>query len=115
MRLHKCGCKHGMSYSLASRNLLSDLVVNQMEAQCYHAAIVLSGCDKSPFGLVNGLANLDLTRQNRGDLPVHATFVPSHVLKGGTIPPAITKETGGASCQSKKKGTRTLLTTWRTQ
>jgi dihydroxyacid dehydratase/phosphogluconate dehydratase len=82
----------GMSYSLASRNLISDIVVNQMEAHSYHSAIVLAGCDKSPFGILNGLSNLDMVRQARGDQPLHATFVPSHVLRGGTIPKAVKEE-----------------------
>ncbi|MCL4733846.1 MAG: dihydroxy-acid dehydratase [Candidatus Omnitrophica bacterium] len=82
----------GMSYSLNSRNLLSDIVVNQMEAHSYHSAVVLSGCDKSPFGILNGLANLDAVRQQRGDHPLHATFIPSHVLRGGTLPSGLRKE-----------------------
>jgi len=94
----------GMSYSLASRNLLADLVVNQMEAQNYHAAVVLAGCDKSPFGLTCGLANLDIVKQARGDQPVHATIVPSHVLRGGTIPPALRQELTGLADTARQKG-----------
>jgi dihydroxyacid dehydratase/phosphogluconate dehydratase len=84
--------------------LISDIVVNQMEAQCYHSAVVLAGCDKSPFGMLNGLANLDYVRQNRGDHPVHATFVPSHVLKGGTIPASLRKEIQGIAKDARAKG-----------
>ena len=76
----------GMSYSLQSRNAVAEMVVNQMEAQSYHGAFVLSGCDKTPLGIAAGLAHLDMVRQARGDAPLFATFCPSHVLRGGTFP-----------------------------
>lgn len=76
----------GMCYSLQSRNLVAEMIINQMEAHSYHGAVVLSGCDKTPFGIVCGLAHLDIVRQRRGDAPVFASFVPSHVLRGGTLP-----------------------------
>lgn len=98
----------GMSYSLNSRNLLSDIVVNQMEAHSYHSAVVLSGCDKSPFGILNGLANLDAVRQERGDHPLHATFVPSHVLRGGTLPPGLRKELEALTATARSHGHENL-------
>jgi hypothetical protein len=77
----------GMGYSLQSRNGVAAMVVNQMEAHAYHGAYVISGCDKTPLGIAAGLAHLDRTRRRRGDAPVFATFSPTHVLRGGTIPP----------------------------
>jgi dihydroxy-acid dehydratase len=77
----------GMGYSLQSRNGVAAMVVNQMEAHAYHGAYVISGCDKTPLGIAAGLALLDRTRWRRGDAPVFATFSPTHVLRGGTIPP----------------------------
>jgi len=62
------------------------MVVNQMEAHSYHGAFVISGCDKTPLGIVAGLAHLDRIRRDRGDAPLFATFCPAHVLRGGTIP-----------------------------
>ncbi len=76
----------GMCYSLQSRNAAAAMVVNQMESHAYHGAFVLQGCDKTPTALVNALSLLDVTRQRRGDAPVFATFAPTHVLRGGTIP-----------------------------
>ncbi len=76
----------GMCYSLQSRNAITEMVINQMEAQSYHGAFVMQGCDKQPLAVVAALAALDLTRRERGDAPVFATFAPAHVLKGGTIP-----------------------------
>jgi len=76
----------GMSYSLQSRNAVAEIVVNQMEAHAYHGAYVIAGCDKTPLAIVAGLAHLDRVRQRRGDAPVVATFNPSHVLRGGTMP-----------------------------
>jgi dihydroxyacid dehydratase/phosphogluconate dehydratase len=76
----------GMCYSLESRNAMTAMIANQMEAQSYHGAFVIQGCDKQPLAAVAALAALDVTRRARGDAPVFATFAPAHVLKGGTIP-----------------------------
>jgi dihydroxy-acid dehydratase len=76
----------GMSYSLQSRNAIAAMVVNHMEAHSYHGAFVIQGCDKQPLGVLSGLAHLDRLRRFRGEHHVFATFCPSHVLKGGTIP-----------------------------
>ncbi|MCA9429478.1 MAG: dihydroxy-acid dehydratase, partial [Candidatus Omnitrophica bacterium] len=70
--------------------------------------IVLSGCDKSPFGVLNGLVNLDLTRLNRGDHPLLASFIPSHVLKGGTIPQKLESELRSISEKARKTGHENL-------
>lgn len=79
----------GQSYSLASRNHTAAAVNINFEGHGYHAAYVLSGCDKSPTGILSGLAAADRARRNpeRGNAPVWAIFVPSHVLRGGVIPP----------------------------
>lgn len=76
----------GMSYSLQARNAVAQMVVNQMEGQCYHGAFVIQGCDKTPMAIISALAHLDRVRQERGEASVFATFAPAHVLKGGTIP-----------------------------
>jgi dihydroxy-acid dehydratase len=76
----------GMSYSLQSRNAVTQMIVNQMEAHSYHGAFVIQGCDKQPLGVVSALAHLDRVRRERGEAPFFATFAPAHVLKGGTIP-----------------------------
>lgn len=82
----------GMCYSLESRNAMTAMIVNQMEAQCYHGAFVIQGCDKQPTAAIVALAALDITRQARGDAPVFATFAPAHVLKGGSFPTALRAE-----------------------
>ncbi|MFN0123401.1 MAG: dihydroxy-acid dehydratase [Blastocatellia bacterium] len=82
----------GMSYSLESRNAMTAMIANQMEAQSYHGAFVIQGCDKQPLAAVCALAAIDVTRKARGDAPVFATFAPAHVLKGGTIPAALREE-----------------------
>lgn len=82
----------GMSYSLQSRNAIAEVVVNQMEAHSYHGAFVIQGCDKQPLAVLSGLALLDRVRRLRGESPVYATFSPSHVLKGGEIPPDFQEE-----------------------
>lgn len=78
----------GQSYSLASRNHTAMAVNINFEGHSYHAAYVLSGCDKSPTGILSGLAAADRARREpgRGVAPVWAVFVPAHVLPGGTIP-----------------------------
>ncbi len=82
----------GMCYSLESRNAMTAMIVNQMEAQSYHGAFVIQGCDKQPLAAVAALAAVDVTRRARGDAPVFATFAPAHVLKGGTIPEDLRNE-----------------------
>lgn len=82
----------GMCYSLESRNAITAMIVNQMEAQSYHGAFVIQGCDKQPLAAVSALAAVDVTRRARGDAPVFATFAPAHVLKGGTIPEDLRNE-----------------------
>ncbi|MBS1210448.1 MAG: dihydroxy-acid dehydratase [Proteobacteria bacterium] len=78
----------GQSYSLASRNHTAMAVNINFEGHSYHAAYVLSGCDKTPTGILSGLASADRARRQpaRGTAPVWAIFVPAHVLKGGSIP-----------------------------
>ena len=78
----------GQSYSLASRNHTAAAVNINFEGHSYHAAYVISGCDKTPTGILSGLAAADRARREpaRGTAPVWAVFVPAHVLKGGSIP-----------------------------
>jgi len=94
----------GMSYSLQSRNAVAEIVVNQMEAHSYHGAYVIAGCDKTPLAIVGGLAHLDRVRQGRGDAPVFATFHPSHVLRGGTLPPDLTADLETVARRAEAQG-----------
>ncbi len=92
----------GMCYSLQSRNAMTEMIVNQMEAQSYHGAFVIQGCDKQPMAAVAALAALDVTRKFRGDAPVFATFAPAHVLKGGTIPEDLRNEIEDVAQKAEK-------------
>lgn len=94
----------GMSYSLQSRNAVTQMVVNQMEGQSYHGAFVIQGCDKTPMAIVSALAHLDRVRRNRGEAPVFGTFAPAHVLKGGTIPPEIAQEIKSTAELARARG-----------
>lgn len=78
----------GMSYSLVSRNNTASAVNITFEGHSYHAAYVLSSCDKFPSAVICGLAATDVARSHKGrkQAPVWAVLVPEHVLKGGTIP-----------------------------
>jgi len=78
----------GQCYSLASRNHTASAVNITFEGHSYHAAYVLSSCDKFPAAVLCGLAATDVARshKDRKQAPVWAVFVPGHVLKGGTIP-----------------------------
>ncbi len=94
----------GMSYSLQSRNVIAEMVVNQMEAHSYHGAFVIQGCDKQPLGVLSGLAHLDRVRRFRGEAHVFATFSPSHVLQGGTIPDELKQELNELAKSAKAAG-----------
>lgn len=98
----------GMSYSLQSRNAVAQMVVNQMEGQCYHGAFVIQGCDKTPMAIVCALAHLDRVRQARGEASVFATFAPAHVLKGGTIPAETRAEIQSIAQAAEQTGNREL-------
>lgn len=93
----------GMSYSLQSRNAIAEMVVNQMEAHSYHGAFVIQGCDKQPLGVLSGLAHLDRVRRFRGEHHLFATFSPSHVLQGGTIPDQLKKELEELAVKAEKE------------
>lgn len=94
----------GMCYSLESRNAMTAMIVNQMEAQCYHGAFVIQGCDKQPTAAVAALAALDITRQARGDAHVFATFAPAHVLKGGSFPDELRAEIEDLAAHADAQG-----------
>ncbi|HKQ93101.1 MAG TPA: dihydroxy-acid dehydratase [Blastocatellia bacterium] len=94
----------GMCYSLQSRNAMTEMIVNQMEAQSYHGAFVIQGCDKQPLAALAALALLDVTRRARGDAPVFATFAPAHVLKGGTIPGDLREEIEEVARRAEETG-----------
>ncbi len=94
----------GMCYSLQSRNAVAEMVVSQMEAHAYHGAYVLSGCDKTPLGIVSGLAHLDRIRQRRGDAPVFATFHPTHVLRGGSLSPDLAADLEAVARKAEAQG-----------
>jgi dihydroxy-acid dehydratase len=94
----------GMSYSLQSRNAVAQMVVNQMEAHSYHGAFVIQGCDKQPLGVVSAMAHLDYIRRFRNEAPFFATFAPSHVLKGGTIPQDLINELEEVAKRAEKAG-----------
>ena len=67
-----------MSYSLASRNHTASALNITFEGHAYHAAYVLSSCDKFPAAVISGLAAADLarTQPERGQAPVWAVFAP---------------------------------------
>jgi dihydroxy-acid dehydratase len=94
----------GMSYSLQSRNAIAAMVVNHMEAHSYHGAFVIQGCDKQPLGVLSGLAHLDRLRRFRGEHHVFASFCPSHVLKGGTIPDEVKRELADLGAAARQAG-----------
>jgi dihydroxy-acid dehydratase len=98
----------GMSYSLQSRNAVTQMVVNQMEGQSYHGAFVIQGCDKTPMAIVSALAHLDRVRQARGEASVFATFAPAHVLKGGTIPAEAQTEIRALARRAEENGNAEL-------
>lgn len=78
----------GQSYSLASRNHSAMTININFEGHGYHAAYVIAGCDKTPTGILAGLAAADRARREpeRGNAPAWAIFAPAHVLRGGSIP-----------------------------
>lgn len=100
----------GQSYSLASRNHTATATNITFEGHSYHAAYVLSSCDKFPSAVLSGLASADVARshKDRRQAPVWAVFVPSHVLKGGTIPEATRTRLDELSREAEQAGHKDL-------
>ena len=76
----------GMSYSLASRNLTTALLVSQLEGHGYDAALILDGCDKRPPGNLAAVFEVDRVRQASGRRPFYATFIPAPVMPEVALP-----------------------------
>ncbi len=100
----------GQSYSLASRNDTAAAANITFEGHSYHAAYVLSSCDKFPSAVMSGLAAADRARMHkgRGSSPVWSVFIPSHVLRGGTIRPGTVERLQDIMAKAKTKGLEDL-------
>jgi hypothetical protein len=96
----------GQSYSLASRNHTAMSVNINFERHSYHAAYVISGCDKSPTGILSGLAAANRARREpeRYAAPVWTVFVPAHALKGGSIPSNAQKVARHPGRRARRRG-----------
>ncbi len=100
----------GQSYSLASRNHTAMTVNINFEGHSYHAAYVIAGCDKTPTGILAGLAAADRARRQpaRGNAPVWAVFAPAHVLKGGQIPDDVQRDLNALQIKASLAGDEAL-------
>lgn len=93
----------GMTFSLASRNITTAMLVAQIEAHVYDAALVLGSCDKRPIGDLAAVVEVDTYRRRRGRKPFYACFVPAHVMPERHLPQDVQeglralKGTGGAA------------------
>ncbi len=96
----------GQSYSLVSRNITAAAVNITFEGHSYHAAYVLSSCDKFPSAVLSGLAAADVARTHdeRGQAPVWALFVPAHVLRGGTVTTETRARLHQVIAEARRKG-----------
>lgn len=80
---------YGMTFSLASRNITTGLLVAHIEAHSYDAALLLDSCDKRPVADVAAVVEIDTYRRRRGKKPFYACFIPSHVMPESHLPPEI--------------------------
>ncbi|HET8645400.1 MAG TPA: dihydroxy-acid dehydratase, partial [Vicinamibacteria bacterium] len=71
---------YGMTFSLVSRNITAALLVSQLEAHVYDAALVLDSCDKRPVADLAAVVEVDATRRRRGKRPFYAAFIPAQVM-----------------------------------
>ena len=96
----------GQSYSLASRNHTATAVNINFEGHSYHAAYVISGCDKTPTGILSGLAAADRARREpeRGTAPVWAVVRPGARPEGWQHSQEHAQETTGhPGCRSLRR------------
>jgi dihydroxy-acid dehydratase len=77
---------YGMTFSLASRNITTALLVSQIEAHAYDAALLLDSCDKRPVSDVAAVIEVDTYRRRRGKRPFYACFIPAHVMPESHLP-----------------------------
>jgi dihydroxyacid dehydratase/phosphogluconate dehydratase len=80
---------YGMTFSLASRNITTALLVSHIEAHSYDAALLLDSCDKRPVADVAAVVEIDTYRRRRGKKPFYACFIPSHIMPESHLPPEI--------------------------
>lgn len=78
---------YGMTFSLVSRNITAALLVAQLEAHAYDAALVLDSCDKRPVADLAAVVEVDSTRRRRGRRPFYACFIPAQVMPERHLPP----------------------------
>jgi len=71
---------YGMTFSLVSRNVTAAMLVTQIEAHVYDAALILDSCDKRPVADVAAVAEVDVYRRRRGKRPFYACFIPAQVM-----------------------------------
>lgn len=71
---------YGMTFSLVSRNLTAAMLISQIEAHAYDAALLLDSCDKRPVGDLAAVIEVDRTRRRRGRKPFYAAFLPAQVM-----------------------------------
>ena len=80
---------YGMTFSLASRNITTALLVSHIEAHVYDAALLLDSCDKRPVADLAAVVEIDTYRRRRGKKPFYACFIPAHVMPESHLPPDI--------------------------
>ena len=80
---------YGMTFSLASRNITTALLVAHVEAHAYDAALLLDSCDKRPVADLAAVVEIDTYRRRRGKKPFYACFIPAHVMPESHLPPEI--------------------------
>lgn len=80
---------YGMTFSLASRNITTALLVAHIEAHVYDAALLLDSCDKRPVADLAAVVEIDTYRRRRGKRPFYACFIPAHVMPESHLPPDI--------------------------
>jgi len=80
---------YGMTFSLISRNITAAMLVTQIEAHVYDAALLLDSCDKRPVGDLAAVAEVDVYRRRRGKRPFYACFIPAHVMPERHLSPQV--------------------------
>jgi dihydroxy-acid dehydratase len=80
---------YGMTFSLASRNITTALLVAHVEAHAYDAALLLDSCDKRPVADLAAVIEIDTYRRRRGKRPFYACFIPARIMPESHLPPDI--------------------------
>ena len=79
----------GMHFDLATRNTTTGLIVSQLEAHGYDAAVAIASGELTPVAALAAFVEVDIYRRNTKRPPFYAFFIPPTLTPDRPVPKAI--------------------------